>query len=101
MSEEASPELVVQTAYLLAFRRLRRGLLGLALAVLVIAGVGGWAIYSLGVEQGRSYTNQQIRLLACGVVNQIPPGDPLTDYVRVTYRCGSYNPHTAVIQPKK
>lgn len=106
---DASPELVVQVAYIKQLRHLVRLIVYLALALVVVAGVGGYATWAaisaahkVAVARVSAHddTQAQITQLACGVVNQIPPDHGLADAIRAKYRCGPYVPPKAVLQPK-
>lgn len=91
-----------QAAYLHAFKRLRRIIAGLAVALVLLGCASGYAIYDAGQQRvvGHNDTQNQIRTLACSVVDQIPPDHGTADATRTRYDCGPYTPPRAVVQPK-
>lgn len=99
---DPSPELVVQAAYIRTFHHLRRLIIYVAVALVVFAGVSVYALLDAAHVRTVSHrdTQNQIQELACGLADQVPPGNQLADSIRSKYACGPYVPPKAVVQPK-
>lgn len=106
---DPAPELVVQLAaiqeqdaYVSAYHRIRRWVIVLTLALVVLAFASGYAVEQSASARARAHTDTQLQIqqLACGVVDQIPPDHGAADSLRVKYACGPYKPPKAVVQPK-
>lgn len=100
---DADPELVVEAAYIQAFKRLSRKLTAVAAAVVIETGVLGFVVGDVIVSGHRGHldTQHQIRTLVCLVIDNAPPDHGLADKLRKEYMCGPYVPSKAVFAPKK
>lgn len=91
---DPTPEALIQLAYIRVYNKLWRAVMCLAVAVAIVAGVGGFAIWDASTGDHASHidTTHQIEALVCFVVGNAKPDHGVVDHLRMQYHCKPYDP---------